>query len=243
MRLDLPTMLTALPELKTEMLDRLTPTISTTNGNIPRGGVAGSRQENLLIQKDAISQQWATIETWAAELSWRGSDTDGDPALYITTRLDWAQKNLPTIDNLKTDITSIYQTWTRQVKATAPKTGTICPRCGRPLTAPTPETTYCPRCGERSLQQTEDERHYRINQAGQWLTFRQIRTLYGISWKQIHQAIGQGKLHPLLMPDPRRPRKQIYKTHQFELANTFPQVRDMLTPSDVSCAQKQEELS
>lgn len=239
---DLPTMLTALPVLKTEMLDRLTPIISTTSGNLPSSGIAGSRQEKLLIQKDAIRQQWETIETWAAELAWRSQTLDGDPALYITTRLDWAEKNLPTIDNLKTDITTIYKTWTRQVKATAPKTGTICPRCARPLTAPTPETTYCPRCGERSLQQTENERHYRINQAGQWLTFRQIWTLYGISWKQIRQAIRQGKLHPLLMPDPHRPHKQICKTHQFELANTFPQVRDILTPSDVSCAQKQEEL-
>lgn len=243
MRLDLPTMLTALPVLKTEMLDRLTPTISTTSGNIPSGNLAGSRQENLLIQKDAIRQQWEIVETWAAELSWRSQTLDGDPALYIATRLDWAEKNLPTLDNLKTDITIIYQTWSRQVKATAPKTGTICPRCGRPLTAPIPETTYCPRCGERSLQQTENERHYRINQAGQWLTFRQIRTLYGISWKQLHQAIRHGKLHPTPMPDPRHLGKQVYKTHQFELANTFPQVRDILTPSDVSCAQKQEELS
>ncbi|NMW88063.1 hypothetical protein [Mobiluncus curtisii] len=243
MRPNLPTMLTALPVLKTEMLTRLTPTISTTSGSIPSGGIAGSRQENLLIQKDAIRQQWAVVETWAAELAWRSQDKDGDPALYIVTRLDWAEKNLPTLDKLKTDIASIYQTWTRQVKATAPRTGTICPRCARPLTAPTPETTYCPRCGERSLEQTENERHYRINQAGQWLTYHQARMLYGISWKQLHQAIRQGKLHPVAMPDLRHPRKQIRKMHQFELANTFPQVRDTLTPSDVSCAQKQEELS
>lgn len=218
---DLATICTQLPGLRAEMLDRLTPAPKTANPNPTGCGspTTGSMPETLLIRKDQVQRAWQLVEAWAAELTWRGNTHDGNPAVFIASRLKWAEKNLPDYEDMVKDLTSIFMLWEQATKTAAPLTGTICPRCGQPLTAPTENTTYCINCGERTFDQTEAERTHRINSAGRWYTFRELKTNYGISWHEIHEAIKQGKLHPAIMPP-----ENTHKLHTIELAKVFPDV-------------------
>lgn len=192
---DFKAMLARLPGLHEELLMFLDANVRSPRGG-GRGGQSVSMPEAYLLALDEIESDWRLVEGWACELSWRGVKLDGDAALFIASRLEWAREHFPSLLGLRLDVGRVYKKWLGMVRATDPLTGTTCPRCGEALRAPSESTTFCVNCGERTLDETREETLLVLRKHGAWLSYRQAYSRYGLSWNQIKRGIKHHWLHP-----------------------------------------------
>ncbi|MCI7551887.1 MAG: hypothetical protein MSS97_06145 [Arcanobacterium sp.] len=155
--------------------------------------------ENHVLLNTKIQRQWNRIETIAAELTWRGRALDGDPAKFIASRLQWAEKNYPYMQDLETLITEIHTTYQQLLREDPQPTTYLCPLCGRAqLRYRERDRIYlCPNetCeGAWTLPQLQALRHYRILSAGQWIAVQEAARRYNLKPATIRQWIHRHKL-------------------------------------------------
>lgn len=164
-------------------------------GRQSQSSLRTSTQEALLLAREQVAEEWDTIERVAAELTWRGAGIDGPPAAYIAARLTWARNNIPDLDSLLEPVRRIYYRWLQATRRTAPKHGEICPKCGQHMTTPTETRLWCPKHGEMLKRDYEAAIYAALLQHGQFLTIQQTRQQYGLTWRQLEDAISREKIH------------------------------------------------
>lgn len=174
------------------------PTLASHHGGTSRhGSTRLTAQEQWLAVREHMAEQWARLETIAAELSWRGQTHDGDPARFIATRLPWARTHYPYMHDLQETATEVYGYFQTLARENDPITEHLCPMCGKAQLhyREQDQQLYCTECdGTWTASQLQALRHYRIVTAGQWITITEATRRYGITRERIRQWIHRGKI-------------------------------------------------
>ena len=202
MHTNLPQLSELLHELARMHADLLTaysePHLHAATYTHSSGGTRDPYENHVLVNRK-IDRQWNRIVTIAAELTWRGRALDGDPARFIASRLDWAAKNYPYLNDLATTITEIHATYQQLLREDPQPTTYLCPMCGQTqLRYRERDRIYlCPAddCeGAWTLPQLQALRHYRILSAGQWIAVQEAARRYNLKPATILQWIHRHKL-------------------------------------------------
>ena len=169
------------------------------SGTSRHGNARLTPQEQWLNVREYMSEQWARIETIAAELSWRGQSKDGDPARFIANRLSWAEQNYPYMTDLAETTQEVHGYFQTLARENDEITQHLCPMCGGTQLRhrERDQQYYCTECdGAWTTETLATLRTYRITTAGEWLTAKEAATRYGITRDRIYQWKARGQIHP-----------------------------------------------
>lgn len=182
-----------------ELLELLTPTTPAIQYRATRGGTgrhATSVPERYAHHRERLDKDWATIETYAAELAWRAG-MDGDPALFMRGRLTWAANHYPHLDDMLATISNIHLRWKNMLRLVPQPTSIPCPLCGKTvLRVDDAGRLHCDVCQTiRSKDEIDALVHYRITNSDAWITRAQARAVFGLTRDQLKWHIRTGHLN------------------------------------------------
>lgn len=121
----------------------------------PGGAASDSPVESVIERREEDLEMIKELETIAATWTWRGTELDGDPVLFMISRLNWAAVYLPISEDLYR-INQIHQRTATHIPA---RLNRICPDHPESMTLlaeTTGEKFYCAKCKKTWLVQQLD---------------------------------------------------------------------------------------
>lgn len=183
-----------------ELCVLLTPTTPAIQYRATRGGTGGhatSVPERYAHHRERLDKDWATIETYAAELAWRAG-LDGDPALFMRGRLTWAANHYPHLDDMLAVISNIHLRWKNMLRLVPQPTSHMCPMCTQTeLRIDDAGRLHCDICQTiRTKDEIDALTHFRIQEGGEWLTRKEVCERHGITSAHLRKLIQRRFITP-----------------------------------------------